>query len=191
MAPLHLGALIALAVAGAGGEPERLATSYLPPALVSEALDQALPPPPDRVYLETRTYGTVMVDHKAHLARRVGCRTCHGSGTVGSIAFTPRSAHDSCRACHVDLKRGPTSCRDCHVQSAEPPVAHPGENARFVFRAPDGKRIADTKSSRTPKPAPVVAKVAPVAKPALPPPPPAQLLAEAEQAAAERDDAYL
>src|SRR5690242_1754647 len=70
----------------------------LPP--MTDIVFGALSPAPDRVYLETRSFGTVMVDHRAHLARRVACKACHGPGPVSQIEFTPKSAHDSCRACH-------------------------------------------------------------------------------------------
>ncbi len=186
MAPLHVGALVALALAAPGGEPDRLAMNFPPPAAVSDLVEEALPRPPDRVYLETRTFGTVTVDHKAHLARRVACRACHGQGPVSSIAFTPRSAHESCRACHVSQNRGPTNCRDCHVQQAEPPVGAPGENVRFVYRGPRGERLSGPTSSLTQK---AVAKAAakpppPPPPPSIPPPPPppsAEVLADADE----------
>jgi hypothetical protein len=167
MAPLHLGALLALSLAASGSEPEQVAMSFPGLSTLKELAESALPPPPDRVYLETRTYGTVMVDHRAHLARRTSCRACHGGGAVTRIEFTPRSAHESCRACHVTLKRGPTNCRDCHVQPLEPPVAQPGENVRFVFRGPGGVRLMGTTSSQKPKPPPVAeTKTASAAGPA-------------------------
>ncbi|HEY6003699.1 MAG TPA: cytochrome c3 family protein, partial [Anaeromyxobacter sp.] len=161
MAPLHLGALVALALAAPpGAEPDLVAMTFPPLSTLREMLPAALPPPPDRVYLETRSYGTVMVDHRAHLARRVACRACHGAGPVSRIELTPRSAHESCRACHVTASRGPTSCRDCHVQPAEPPVGQPGERVRFVFRGPGGTRLSAATSSRKPKPPEKVAAVA-------------------------------
>lgn len=81
-----------------------------PPAWLS-----ALPSPPEKVVRETRTFGTVTVDHRAHLARRSPCAACHEKGPVGKIVFTPRTAHQRCRGCHVEQGRGPTECRGCHV----------------------------------------------------------------------------
>lgn len=90
----------------------------------------ALPPPPDKVVRETRSYGTVTIDHKAHLSLRVACKACHGAGRVGKISFTPRAAHDTCRACHTEMARGPTTCRGCHVVAPKQQlVASPAEAA--------------------------------------------------------------
>jgi hypothetical protein len=84
-------------------------------AAVSATLLAALPPPPKQVVLSGRgTFGEVHLDHEAHLARRISCASCHGPGPVHRPELTPALAHETCRACHMDLKRGPTSCRDCH-----------------------------------------------------------------------------
>jgi hypothetical protein len=168
MTPLHLGPLVALALAAPGAEPDLVAMTFPPLSTLRELLPAALPPAPDRVYLETRSYGTVTLDHRAHLARRVACRACHGPGPVSRIEFTPRSAHESCRACHVTANRGPTSCRDCHVQPAEPPVGQPGERVRFVFRGPGGTRLSGSTSSQKPKPPPKPAAVAKAPSPGSP-----------------------
>ena len=94
----------------------------------------ALPTPPKKVVLQTKTYGTITVDHAAHLARRTACRSCHGDGPVAKISFTPRQAHDTCRACHVDLKAGPTDCRGCHGAWRFSPGYLPGHDACFPIR---------------------------------------------------------
>ncbi len=85
-------------------------TMKLPPIWL-----EALPPPPTTVTRQTKTYGTVTIDHVAHLARRVACKACHGPGPVKPIVFTPRVAHDRCRGCHTEIARGPTSCNGCHT----------------------------------------------------------------------------
>lgn len=83
-------------------------------------LAAVLPPPPQKVRLEN-SYGTVTVTHAAHLARRTACKACHGPGPIQKIGrYQPREAHDTCRACHVKLARGPTDCRGCHVKNVEP-----------------------------------------------------------------------
>lgn len=87
----------------------------VPPG-TSSVLLNALPPPPDKVVRETRTYGTITIDHKAHLARKISCKACHGEGQVSKIPrMPPRQGHDTCRKCHVEIARGPTDCRGCHV----------------------------------------------------------------------------
>jgi hypothetical protein len=105
--------------------PEVLASDSLSlsshAANVASALDippiwlEALPPPPKTVTRQTKMYGTVTIDHVAHLQRRVACRACHGPGPVKHIVYTPRVAHDRCRGCHAEIARGPTDCRGCHV----------------------------------------------------------------------------
>lgn len=76
----------------------------------------ALPPAPEKVVRQTKSYGTITFDHKAHLARRVSCRVCHVSGPVTSrVKYTPRSGHDACRGCHVQVAKGPTDCKGCHT----------------------------------------------------------------------------
>src|SRR5512134_861710 len=92
-------------------------------AVIALALS-ALPPPPETVVFETKMYGTVTLDHRAHLARRVACRSCHGEGPVRKLAgsFGPKVAHDRCRGCHLEISRGPTDCRGCHVKPPPPPV---------------------------------------------------------------------
>jgi len=101
----------------------------VPPELLGAAmavLVAALPPPPETVVRVTKSFGTVTLDHKAHLARRVPCQSCHGPGPVRKIVFTPRSAHAACRNCHVEKGRGPVDCRACHVvppSEASPPAA--------------------------------------------------------------------
>lgn len=157
MSPVAAAAVVAFALAGTPAQPDLVALAFSPADQAGGLAEAALPPPPDRVFLETRTFGTVMVDHRAHLQRKVSCRICHGPGVVSSIAFTPRSAHETCRACHVQAKRGPTSCRDCHVQAEGPPIVSPGERVRFVYRGPGGARIASATSSRVFAP-PVAAK---------------------------------
>lgn len=189
MPAVHLGALLALALAGsaqdpiaaAGRPPAATVLGAIPPA--SSVMLGALPPPPGNVVLETRTYGTVTVDHGAHLARRTACRSCHGDGPVSKINFTPRQAHDACRACHVDLQRGPTTCRGCHVlpekpaQVAEesvPPPAPAGKPFTTDLPAPPPAVLGASLTARA-APAAVAASPAgpgsPASLPAPPPPP--------------------
>jgi hypothetical protein len=79
-----------------------------------EILEQALAPAPRVVILRTAYYGTITVNHAAHLARKIHCIECHGQGPVAHIEFTPKIAHERCRNCHAEAKRGPTECRGCH-----------------------------------------------------------------------------
>lgn len=122
---MALGALTLLATslalsAGADGATELAA---LPAGLPAALLTQALPSAPTKVELKTGYFGTVTLDHEAHLRRQAHCKDCHGSGRVGPIEFTPREAHERCRSCHTERKKGPTDCRGCHVLPAAPPAA--------------------------------------------------------------------
>lgn len=202
MPAVQLGALLAVAlaasaqqqVATAGRPPASAMAGAIPPA--SSVVMGALPTPPGKVVLETKTYGTVTVDHAAHLARRTACRSCHGDGAVSKIGFTPRQAHETCRGCHADMKRGPVDCRGCHVlpqkpvevSAAEPPPAAPAATPSTLPSHAAGSgasppRGAGAAAAAQPSPAgaPLVAQVpvapgpaAPVPSPSasLPPPPP-------------------
>jgi hypothetical protein len=91
-----------------------------------EVVERALPPPPDKVVLKTSYYGTVTLDHTAHLARKTSCRGCHGAGPVTSISFTPKLAHERCRGCHAEAKKGPTDCKGCHLLPPKEPALATG-----------------------------------------------------------------
>jgi hypothetical protein len=112
MLPAVPAALLA-ALCAASAQGERLAMLDPPDPLPFAA--QALPPAPETVVLATRYYGSVTLDHQAHLARKIHCKACHGPGPVRKIAFTPKAAHERCRDCHVAGQRGPTGCRGCHA----------------------------------------------------------------------------
>jgi hypothetical protein len=107
----------------AGMQPHVLAAMQ-PSHVPSDLILQALPPAPEIVTLQTSYFGTVTVDHRAHLARRITCKACHGPERVGKIEFTPRVAHERCAGCHRAEARGPTDCKGCHVKPApsEPPA---------------------------------------------------------------------
>jgi hypothetical protein len=115
----------------AAGDPGRLELASLHTPTLSGLVEQALPPPPTTVVLKTNYYGTVTLDHAAHLARKIHCKDCHGPGKVSQIEFTPRLAHDRCRSCHVERKQGPTDCRGCHELPAT-------QAAREVAKPPSG-----------------------------------------------------
>lgn len=110
--------MAALCAAGVSPGDDLARLSIRVPA---EVVEQAMPTPPDKVVLKTSYYGTVTVDHTAHLARKARCRDCHGPGPVTAIEFTPKLAHDRCRGCHTEIKKGPTDCKGCHVLPPEGP----------------------------------------------------------------------
>src|SRR5512133_2102318 len=85
-----------------------------PSHLILDSTLEALPPAPQLVVLQTSYYGTITLDHPAHLARRISCKKCHGPGPVRKIEFTPRVAHERCVDCHRVAARGPTQCHGCH-----------------------------------------------------------------------------
>lgn len=139
---------------------------------------QALPPPPDSVVRESRYFGTVTIDHRAHLARRAPCRSCHGSGPVTKIELTPRIAHQRCIGCHQDLARGPAACSGCHVKPPPPPdplVAEGGEASSAAERAaaapgaPAGGPAGEVPpgAARPRAPAPVAAALPPARAPSF------------------------
>jgi len=141
VAPAVLSLLMSAAVAAAAGSgPADLAAIPLP--AVQDLVEQAQAPAPTIVELKTGYYGTVTVNHAAHLERKAHCKDCHGPGRVGPIEFTPKLAHDRCRSCHSERKQGPTDCRGCHVlpppapEAAEAPAKEPPAPAAAPQAAP-------------------------------------------------------
>jgi hypothetical protein len=122
-----LGALLGSAAAADEHRASAEVASVLLPHV--EDVARALPSPPKKVQLEN-SYGTVTFNHAGHLSRRTPCKACHGAGPIQKIGrFQPREAHDTCRACHVKVARGPTDCGGCHVKKVEQPVlAAPAPN---------------------------------------------------------------
>lgn len=56
----------------------------------------------------------VKFNHKAHQTAVGNCSKCHEK-TPGKIqGFGKDWAHKTCKGCHTDMKKGPTSCKDCH-----------------------------------------------------------------------------
>ena len=57
----------------------------------------------------------VKFNHKAHMALSTDCTKCHASNAGGKIeGFGKDFAHKTCKGCHTELKKGPTSCKECH-----------------------------------------------------------------------------
>ncbi len=155
----YLGIALATALSTAASTPDvalhSSALAALGPApewAVHDATIAALNPAPETVVLETRSFGTVTVDHKAHLGRRAACKGCHGPGPVSKIGrFEPRVAHDRCIGCHKEAKRGPTGCRECHVVKAAEPAAAPATTVAEASSAPETGDIASTKDGSSTK----------------------------------------
>jgi hypothetical protein len=102
---------------------DAFAVSHLPAEQIEDMVLEALPPPPLTVIRETKYYGTVTIDHRAHLARKAACKTCHGTGSITKIEYTAKVAHDRCITCHQQQK-GPTNCQGCHVKVEPPPPVY-------------------------------------------------------------------
>jgi hypothetical protein len=125
---------VILAAAGPAASSRHLALAASEARHVLDVGTGALPPAPGKVLLKTRSFGSVTLDHPAHLARRIACKTCHGPGPVSKPVYTPKTAHDTCVSCHREQKRGPTSCRDCHVVPGAP---QPGESSSVASAGRD------------------------------------------------------
>jgi hypothetical protein len=108
--------------------PRDAVLQALPALDVFEMTLRGLPPPPSVIVRQTRYFGTVTIDHAAHLQRRSACVKCHGPGKVTKLEFTPKVAHERCIGCHIEEKAGPTKCTDCHVKS-DPQQAAPTPKA--------------------------------------------------------------
>jgi hypothetical protein len=137
-----------LAAAPADGE---LSLAPIPVDDLADAAEAALPPAPTTVVRQTRYYGTVTIDHRAHLARRASCKTCHGPGVVSKLVFTPKVAHGRCIGCHQEQAKGPTKCAGCHVRTPKPDT---------VVAAAGPGAAADPSKPKEPDPANVAAALA-------------------------------
>jgi opacity protein-like surface antigen len=57
----------------------------------------------------------VTFNHKAHQVMLKDCTKCHASATGGPMeGFGKDWAHKTCKGCHSEMGKGPTSCKDCH-----------------------------------------------------------------------------
>ncbi len=59
--------------------------------------------------------GKVTFPHKKHQELlKQDCKKCHEKAP-GKIAELGKDwAHKTCKGCHTEMKKGPTSCKDCH-----------------------------------------------------------------------------
>ena len=59
--------------------------------------------------------GNVSFQHKKHQEMLKDCTKCHATAAGGKIeGFGKDFAHKTCKGCHSEGKKGPTSCNDCH-----------------------------------------------------------------------------
>ena len=57
----------------------------------------------------------VKFNHKAHQEALKDCTKCHSTTAGGKIeGFGKEFAHKTCKGCHTEMKKGPTSCKECH-----------------------------------------------------------------------------
>ena len=57
----------------------------------------------------------VKFNHKAHQEMLKDCTKCHTTAAGGKIeGFGKDFAHKTCKGCHFEGKKGPTSCKECH-----------------------------------------------------------------------------
>jgi hypothetical protein len=141
------GAIVALAMAAPPTAPVLVASA---PLQADQVIVAALPPPPESVTLQTRMFGTVDVPHRKHLELRVSCKSCHGPGPVGPIAFTPKAAHDLCRGCHQEKAAGPTGCRECHAVPDKPGSGEVAAAPAAPASTPPATAVASHASAGTP-----------------------------------------
>jgi len=59
--------------------------------------------------------GKITFHHKQHQERLKDCMICHSTPSGGKIeGFGKDIAHKTCKGCHSEMGKGPTSCKDCH-----------------------------------------------------------------------------
>lgn len=58
--------------------------------------------------------GKISFNHTKHKEDLKDCKKCHTNGP-GKIAEMNKDwAHKTCKGCHSEMKKGPTSCKECH-----------------------------------------------------------------------------
>jgi cytochrome c553 len=58
--------------------------------------------------------GNVSFPHKQHQDMLKDCSKCHAKGPGKIDDLGKEWAHKTCKGCHTEMKKGPTSCGDCH-----------------------------------------------------------------------------
>jgi len=58
----------------------------------------------------------VKFPHKSHQELLKDCKKCHEKAPGKIEGFGKDWAHKTCKGCHADMKKSPTSCKDCHKQ---------------------------------------------------------------------------
>lgn len=58
--------------------------------------------------------GKVSFQHKKHQEMLKDCSKCHSKGPGKIEELGKDWAHKTCKGCHSEGKKGPTSCKDCH-----------------------------------------------------------------------------
>ena len=56
----------------------------------------------------------VKFPHKKHQELLKNCTKCHEKAPGKIEGFGKDWAHKTCKGCHTDMKKGPTSCKECH-----------------------------------------------------------------------------
>ena len=69
----------------------------------------------DKVVIMKAKNGDVSFDHKKHKGVKGDCKACHETEAGGKIAGRSKDwAHKTCKGCHEEMKKGPTTCGGCH-----------------------------------------------------------------------------
>jgi predicted CXXCH cytochrome family protein len=58
--------------------------------------------------------GKVSFPHMKHQEMLKDCKKCHEVGLGKIAALGKEWAHNTCKGCHTEMKKGPTSCKECH-----------------------------------------------------------------------------
>jgi hypothetical protein len=58
--------------------------------------------------------GKVSFPHKKHQEMLQSCTKCHVTEPGKIVELGKEWAHNTCKGCHTESKKGPTSCKECH-----------------------------------------------------------------------------
>lgn len=88
------------------------------PVVNVETPKSVVQPPPTKnshdIISLPASFGNVSFTHKKHQDQLKDCSKCHEKGPGRIPELGKDWAHKTCKGCHTEMKKGPTSCTDCH-----------------------------------------------------------------------------
>ena len=97
--------------------PMKKVMSAIVAALVAMSLSSVVFAATPEVIELPASMGKVTFHHKQHQDRLQDCTKCHATKEGGKITgFGKDIAHNTCKSCHAEMGKGPSTCKECHVK---------------------------------------------------------------------------